>query len=219
VNVPRDHCIRCGECCLSSSPTLHTEDLDLLREGIIKKGDLYTVRKGELIRNNIHGRLELASREMIKVRERLEKEGGCIFYVHEERKCTIYERRPVQCVALKCWDTSEFMEVYPREKPCRRDVIEDPLLMAFADKHEERCNYSHLHRYARAIELAGESAVEGILELLRYDFHMRRFLAENLHLNRNEADLLLGRPLTETIGMFGLKVVQKGEKEFFLTII
>lgn len=158
MNVPREHCIRCGECCLSSSPTLHIQDLDLLKEGVIKRCDLYTVRKGELIRNNIDGRLEQASREMIKVKERLEKKGGCILYVHEER-----------------------------------------------------CNYSHLHRHVKAIELVGESAVESILELLRYDFHMREFLEENLHLNRDETDLLLGRPLTETIGMFGLKVVQKGE--------
>lgn len=215
----RDHCIRCGDCCLSSSPTLQIQDLDLIRKGILKWSDLYAVRRGELVRNNIRGRLELASREMIKVKERLgEQEGACILYVHEQRECTIYEQRPAQCVALKCWDASEFLRVFRGRKPFRKDIIDDPLLMALVEKHEERCSYALLHGHVKAIEVVGESAVDGILELLRYDFHMRKFLLENLHLNRDEMDLIFGRPLMETITMFGLKVVREGNGEFFLTM-
>ena len=120
----RTHCIRCGECCLDSSPTLQTEDLLLLSRGPIKRSDLYTIRVGELVRDNIKGKLRITDKEIIKVRER-GNGGGCIFYDHAEKRCTIYEQRPIQCVALRCWDESEFLRVYARPKADRREIFRD----------------------------------------------------------------------------------------------
>ena len=55
---PRDHCIRCGECCLRSSPSLQITDAPLVYEGPIKRVDLYTIRVGELVQNNIRDELK-----------------------------------------------------------------------------------------------------------------------------------------------------------------
>ena len=74
----RTHCIRCGECCLSSSPTLHEKDLALVVGGSIRLEHLYTIRRGELVRDNVQGRLVPADQEMIKVRE---KKGSCVFFI------------------------------------------------------------------------------------------------------------------------------------------
>lgn len=89
---PRDHCIRCGECCLRSSPSLQITDAPLVYESVIKRSDLYSVRVGELVQDNIRDELKVTDTELIKVREK-ESGGGCIFYDDAEKKCTIYGHR------------------------------------------------------------------------------------------------------------------------------
>ena len=137
---PRTHCIRCGECCLKSSPTLQTKDLPLLVGGSIRLAHLYTIRKGELVRDNVRGRLVPADQEMIKVRD---NRGSCVFYVGEEKACNIYENRPAQCASLKCWDTAEFMELFQSPKLHRQDVVEDGVLQGLLEEQEKRKHYSH----------------------------------------------------------------------------
>jgi Fe-S-cluster containining protein len=210
----RTHCVRCGECCLKSSPTLHVRDLDLVAGGSLPREVLYTVRKGELVRDNIHDRIVPAEQEMIKVRE---KEGGCIFYAGEERACSIYENRPSQCASLKCWDTGEFMELYRSPKLRRHDVIEDGVLLGLIEEQDKRCSYATLYDHVCRIAKDGEKAVEAILELMKFDFHIRPFLSQKLGLRLEEMDFFFGRPLTETIIMFSLKVARQPDGGFLLT--
>jgi Fe-S-cluster containining protein len=211
---PKTHCIRCGECCIKSSPTLHTRDLDLVAGGYLQREVLYTVRKGELMRDNIHHRIIPVDQDMIKVRE---KKGGCIFYAGEERACSIYETRPSQCASLKCWDTGEFMELYRSPKLQRQDVIEDGVLLGLIEEQEKRCGYATLYDHVCRISKDGEKAVQAILDLLRFDFHLRPFLSQKLGLRIEEMDFFFGRPLTETIVMFGLKVEHLPDGGFLLT--
>jgi Fe-S-cluster containining protein len=210
----RTHCIRCGECCLKSSPTLHVEDLALVGDGFLRAEHLYCIRKGELVRDNVRGGIVPVDQEMIKVRE---KKGSCIFYTGEEKACTIYENRPAQCASLKCWDPSEFMELYQSPKLRRQDLIENGVLLGLIEEHERRCSYTLLHDDARQISSEGDNAVEKILELLKFDFHLRPFLAQKLELRLEEMDFFFGRPLTETIVMFGLKVERQQDGGFLLT--
>ena len=214
----RTHCIRCGECCLNSSPTLQVKDLPLVYEGRIKRGDLYTIRVGELVRDNIKGKLKVTDKEIIKVRER-EKGGGCIFYDDSKKACTIYEQRPIQCVALKCWDESEFLRVYAMPKAARRDIIRDKNLLRLIDEHEKRCAYAQLDNCVKKIKSDGEKAVENILQILKFDHDIRCLIPERLSVDSDEMDLILGRPLTKTIAMFGLKVVREPDGSFFLTLL
>jgi hypothetical protein len=69
------------------------------------------------------------------------------------------------------------------------------------------------------IESEGEEAVEQILDLLKFDYHLRPFVADKLALNPEEMDFFFGRPLTETITMFGLQVVREPGGSFTLTKI
>jgi hypothetical protein len=151
---------------------------------------------------------------MIKVRE---KNGSCVFYTAVEKACTIYQDRPAQCAALKCWDTAEFMEIYQSPKLQRRDVIEDGVLLGLIEEHEKRCSYTGLHAHVCRIPEEGDKAVERILELLKFDFHLRPFLSQKLELRMEEMDFFFGRPLTETIVMFGLKVERQEDGGFLLT--
>ncbi|MBC8466244.1 MAG: YkgJ family cysteine cluster protein [Deltaproteobacteria bacterium] len=215
---PRDHCIRCGECCLRSSPSLQIADAPLVYESVIKRSDLYSVRVGELVQDNIRDELKITDTELIKVREK-EFGGGCIFYDDAEKACTIYGHRPAQCKALACWDESEFMRVYAEPKAGRKEIIRDQTLLRLIDEHEKRCAYAQLERYVKKIESDGEKAVENILQILKFDHDIRLLIPERLDTDSDEIDLVLGRPLTKTIAMFGLKIVREPDGSFLLTLL
>jgi Fe-S-cluster containining protein len=193
------------------------EDLPLIKEEFIRRRDLFTIRKGELIRDNVNENLLVSQVELIKMRERKGGVGGCIFYDDTRKACTIYEHRPVQCSTFKCWDTEDFDRVYGGPKLTRREVVQGEVLLGMLEEHERRCSYSVLEKCVKQIESEGEKAVEKILDLLRFDFHLRPFISEKLGLSAEETDFLFGRPLSDTITMFGLKVVREQDGSFLLT--
>jgi Fe-S-cluster containining protein len=213
----RTHCIRCGECCIASSPTLQLADVSLVKEGGVEKKDLYTIRKGELVRDNVHREMAFAQTEMIKIRER-EPAGGCVYYDQQGKACRIYEYRPSQCAALTCWDLSGYMEVYNRPKAGRTDLIADGVVRELVAEHERRCSYALVENHVRQIEEMGEPPVQELLELLKFDYHLRPFAADRLGLPLDEMDLVFGRPLIDTIRMFGLQVVREPDGPFLLTV-
>ncbi|MBW1771841.1 MAG: YkgJ family cysteine cluster protein [Deltaproteobacteria bacterium] len=211
----RDHCIRCGECCHKSSPTLHVEDLFLVKKGLVKRNHLYTIRKGEAVHDNVKGCVVNARIEMIKVREG--EEGGCIFFEENGCACAIYENRPVQCSALQCWDTRDFLEVYEGPKLDRHSAVDNEILMGLIEGHEKRCAYETLEGQIRKIPAEGDKAIEEVLRMLQFDFELRPMVVEKLGLLPEEVDFFFGRPLVDTIGMFGLKVVREPDGSFLLT--
>lgn len=215
ASVTQTHCLRCGECCLKASPTLQYKDLNLIKRGVIGRKDLFTIRKGELVRDNIAENLVIAGEEMIKLRER--EAGGCVFYDAAEKACQIYEERPLQCSALKCWDSGEFMKVYKGPKLHRGDVVEGTLLQDLITEHEMRCSYERFEGCVKEIEGEGEKAVQKIIDLLNFDFQLRPFISDRLKIDPEEMAFLFGRPLIDTIPMFGLKVSREADGTFFLS--
>lgn len=208
---PRDHCIRCGTCCRSGSPTLHVEDVDIVRNGIIGLEDLYTIRRGEVVRDNVHGGLALVGTERIKVREREEPPyaGACIFYHHPERACTIYEHRPAQCAALECWDQTAFLEVYDRPRAERKHLIEDARVLSFMAEHEERCGLPRVDRAVKRVAAQEPGAVDGLIGVLQEDHRMRQRAVQEFGVPEAAVNLLLGRPLTQVLHQFGLQVKER----------
>jgi len=197
---------------------LQIADVSLIYDGFIERGNLYTIRLGELVRDNIRGELRVTDKEIIKIKEK--KDGkGCIYYDENAKTCTIYEYRPIQCKALACWDESEFMRVYARPKVDRRDIIRDKIVLGLMNEHDKRCSYSELDKCVRQIKKEGEEAVGKILEILRFDHHIRAFTSKKLGIDLSEMGFLFGRPLTQTITMFGLKVIKSSDGSFFLTVL
>jgi len=214
MNERRDSCIRCGDCCRGSSPSLQVADIPLITKGHLERRNLFTIRPGEIVRDNIYEELRPAGREIIKVRE---KDGACIFHDEEGKGCRIYAHRPVQCGALECWDSKKFMEVYSGPKASREHVIRDAVLLGLIKEHERRCGYARLEHLVRQIESEGERAVVEILELLKFDHHLRPFVAKKRGVDPDETDLIFGRPLVDTISQFGLRVIQQADGSFLLT--
>lgn len=213
-----DQCIRCGECCLKSSPTLLKADLHLVKKKRIKLNEIYTLRRGELVTDNINEEPVFAETELIKVAEKNGIKGGCIFYSDPDKSCSIYTHRPSQCAALKCWDTKEFMNVYKKPKLERADIIEDGVLLGLIEEHEKRCSYSLIEGYVKKIQDLGETVLEKILNIIKFDHQIRPFVSQKRGLNLNRMNLYFGRPLTETITMFGLQILREPDGSFLLTI-
>jgi Fe-S-cluster containining protein len=192
------------------------EDLPLLETGIIPRKALFTIRKGEAVWDNIELRATVADREMIKIREREEGGKGCLFYDEAGKACTIYLHRPAQCSAMKCWDSSDFLKVHRSPKLERVHILSGGALTLIAE-HEKRCAYSTLNDLVARIRNEGEDPVHEILNMLRFDFHLRPLASNKLGIDGSEMDFLFGRPLIRTIRRHGLKVVQESEGGFLLT--
>lgn len=186
----RTSCIRCGECCRSGGPALHREDLELLKTGVISSSDLITFRAGEIVHDQPSGGLAALESEIVKVRG----EGRtrvCVFYDPAEASCEIYENRPLECRALKCWDTAEIEAVYAVERIARADIL-GPGAMQIVEEHERQCPAG------RAVELARAGGGMDLDEMLRYDKAMRETLLER-GASAEELEFLLGRSLNVVV--------------------
>ncbi|MDY6953998.1 MAG: YkgJ family cysteine cluster protein [Thermodesulfobacteriota bacterium] len=214
---PRDHCIRCGTCCLKGGPSLHKEDAGLFTKGILKRAHVYTLRRGEVVRD-IDDTLKVLEEEMIKIKGQDEGCWTCLFYNEQQQACKIYGDRPMECRALKCWDLREFKEAMASPHLQRRHLI-DPEngILKIIGAHEQKCAYATLESAVK--QLRGpdsHGAVETILDLLQYDECMRPLLTEKLEVPSRAMDFYFGRPLRTTIKMFGLSVKEQGDS-FVLT--
>lgn len=208
---PRTHCIRCGTCCMKGGPTLHWEDAALFKNGILKISCVYTIRKGEMVYDNIRESFFILQEEIIKIKGK-DNKWTCMFYNDDQKACTIYQHRPIECRLLKCWDTRELEGIFLKKLLQRKHLIspDDPILEILA-AHERRCSYVLLEQSVKILgSQDSENAVKKVLDLLQYDYYFRPFIVEKLKMGQEEIDFLFGRPLVTTISMFGLQVEQKG---------
>lgn len=217
IDTERIHCTRCGECCLAAGPSLQKSDVPLFFNQVLDGAHLYTIRKGELIRDNINDALKFTDLEIIKLRDR-ETGKGCILYDEGQKACTIYADRPSQCRAFACWDDGKFKQVFSGPKADREDMIKDPSLLRLISAHEAACNYETISRHVKQIQQQGEAAIQKVLKIFQYDQKIRQLTHENLAIDPREMNLLYGRPLTETIHMFGLTVKQEADGSLLLTV-
>lgn len=205
-------CRRCGRCCEKGGPALHRRDRDLVESGILPLRTLFTIRRGERVRDNVRGTLEPAEEEMVKIRGQ-GREWCCFFYDADLRGCTVYEHRPLECRVLQCTDPRELTAVYRTERLHRRDLLQaHPPLLELVEDHDRRCDYRRLAKLRARLAETGVRGREAskILDMVNYDHHLRRVLAENGGVDPEQLDFLLGRPMRETLPGFGIRV-RKGE--------
>jgi Fe-S-cluster containining protein len=205
----RPYCVRCGECCLHGSPSLHVEDLPLIDKGIFSPQDLYTLRKGERVRLNLEGQVGVAEQEVIKIKEKSEN-GQCIFYRERNRECAIYEHRPLQCQLQACWDPEPLKQLLDQEKLTRRHVFkDDEAILKMIQAHDERCFPEQLDAAFRKIgQSDDETALNQVLAMLRYDMAFRTVLKEKGGMQEKELDFFFGRPLQKIVQAYGVRVNQ-----------
>lgn len=217
VYASRPYCLRCGECCRRVSPSLHNEDLELFTGGVLHYSDIYTLRKGEPVLNNIKGNLDNLSQELVKVKEDPET-GQCVFYDAEGKGCRIYDHRPVQCRTQECWNPQALERLWDRDKLTRRQLLKnDTELSDLLEIHEQRCSTEKLDSVIKEFWETGEaSALDPVMDMLSQDVIIRTFFIGKMGRTEEELDLLLGRPLAKIVESYKLKVEQDKDGTYHL---
>lgn len=232
-------CKRCGECCRLGGPVLHGSDLSLLdpfdapaREGTaFGLADLVTLRPGELVRDDVIGTLTPLEGECVKIAPPPGRtDWQCRFLIRipdavpgRDAGCAVYERRPAQCRALDCSDTRRIAALYGHDRATRRDVLRAvgaPEEWAeLFPAYEETCAYARVAPLAKLVmppinpgTPAEKEATEALLETVRYDISFRTLCVERANIPESCLPFLLGRPLSETLDMFGLALTRNNKR-------
>lgn len=194
---------------------MHREDRGLFDQGALSLAQVYTLRRGEMVRD-LDDRLVPLDREIIKIKGQA---GGCtcLFFQDAQKKCRIYPDRPVECAALKCWDPLGLRQAMKHPYLKRQDLLgrEGPLAQ-IVRAHDGRCSYQAVEAAVKTLDGAdARKAANHILELVSYDDFVRSFVRDRLNIDTGATDFLFGRALRITIRrMYGLEVQQKGDTLF-----
>jgi Fe-S-cluster containining protein len=204
---PISECRRCGTCCRKGGPSFHLADKALIEKGVIHSKYLYTIRKGEVAYDNVRQCLEPVSSDVIKLKGK-GKSWTCILFDEKENACTIYDSRPIECRALKCWDTKALEDLYAQKRLKREDLIADiEGLWGLIKDHQARCNYETIQKLAIAINRdRGGEARQKLAEIIQFDIEIRKLVVSRGGLDMEMLDFLFGRPLKQTLKNFGLNV-------------
>ncbi|MBP8645923.1 MAG: YkgJ family cysteine cluster protein [Syntrophobacteraceae bacterium] len=199
-------CVRCGECCRRSTPSLHLADLELLREGKIPWEKLYTIRRGEPVRAPDEDKLFHLLDERVKIREK-PGTSQCIFLDTESNLCGIYTDRPIQCRAQVCWDPTIAAQFADEPYLTRGDIFQGvELLPDLMAEHDRRCAFGKLREAFRRLEETHGQSVDEVLELLSYESHFRDFFSKQLSIPPDMLPLVFGRSFAHLVVLFGFRV-------------
>lgn len=216
ISPDRYHCRRCGTCCCKGGPALHLEDEPLVTSGRIPLKELFTIRQGEPAFDNVRGVVSPAPTDIIKIKGASPTDATCRFLDQDEVACTIYDHRPVECRTLTCWDSHALMEMYDRDRLTRDRLLSKlPGLSDLVAEHQERCSYQDIGKLAEHVKTARDDTREGVeilLAMVRYDQSLRQVTVERTRLDHGLLDFLFGKPLTETLGRFKVKLVRDGDR-------
>jgi len=206
-------CRRCGTCCRKGGPALHTEDIALVRSGVIGIENLFTIRAGERVHDNVRGRVVSLHSEIVKIKGQNDA-WTCLFYDAGTTACRIYRRRPLECRALACWDPSELERIYQQNRITREDLIGSIRgLWDLVQTHESRCSHEKLAEMISKLKISPDPFLTvAIRECIGYDNHLRRLTVEKSGIAPALLDFLFGRPLQETVKMHGITVMKSGNR-------
>lgn len=194
--APAQRCSHCGTCCRNGGPSLHEEDRPLVENGLVHTRQLYTIRKGELARDQIRGGLVRVDSELIKIKGH-GRSWTCLFLDEDSHRCRIYAHRPLECRELECWDTSRIEQVYDRGRLDRRALLSGIQgLWELIEEHERRCGYDRLRNWLQSMN--GSRAQEArarLSESKTFDVELRKLLVARGCVEPGQLDFLLGRPV------------------------
>ncbi len=201
----KQECARCGTCCRKEGPAFHRRDRGLIESGAIQLKDIFTIRKGELARDNVRGELIPTPSDILKIKGR-KGSWTCMFFKEKENACAIYRSRPLECRILKCWDTRELRDIYDKDRLTRKDLLVDVEgTWEIIEDHEKRCSHDEIRRLAEAILAEkNDEDIQALRHIIRYDFHIRDIMTSRAKMDPGMMDFLLGRPLTDTIHTLGV---------------
>lgn len=201
-------CVMCGTCCIKGGPTLHHEDMELIREAVLDLTDLVTLRRGEMAHDPVQEVLTPLSEEIIKIRGK-DSTWTCIFYETEGHTCTMYDQRPAECRVLDCHNPSPLAAMYDQDRISRADLLPEghPLFELIAD-HDAKCDPHGLTQLAKAARHDDVDAYRELVEKITYDREIRRLAVEKGGLPEESLDFFFGRSIEALLANMGVRVRQ-----------
>ena len=202
------HCIRCGTCCIKGGPTLHKEDKKILLEGHISYQHLITIRKGELAFTPLSDKPEPVKQELVKIAGK-GKTWECLFYGKKESSCAIYEKRPLECRLLKCWDTSDILSITGKDTITRADIIsQDDPITKFIERHEKKCSVLMAENLISAVMKKNSDSISlaKLTALVQQDIAIRSKAISEFGLSVETELFYFGRPLFKILRSQGISV-------------
>ena len=162
--------------------------------------------------DNVRQCLQPAGTDIIKIKGK-GNSWTCLFFDEAQAACTIYENRPIECRALKCWDTAELEALYAQKRLKREDLLAHiEGLWDLIKDHQQRCDYDSILALVKDIHSGGtDDARQRLAEIIQFDNEIRKLVVSRGGLDAEMLDFLLGRPLNQTIKNFGLRVMHKGK--------
>jgi Fe-S-cluster containining protein len=203
-----DKCRQCGTCCRKGGPAIHREDKELLENGHIPLNNLFTIRKDEPVYDNVQGCITSALSEIIRVKS-LQGSTTCVFFSSKNNNCNIYNKRPLECRILECWDTREIEEIYNKGRLSRQELFaKAPHINHLIEYHENRCAYQLIKNLIRQLDRdKKKNALKNIRELLSFDNHFRLLAIEKSVCKADTMEILFGLPLQKILPRMGLTCI------------
>jgi Fe-S-cluster containining protein len=215
----KDICLRCGECCVKSSPTLTTADMHLFQNDILHWSEVYTLRRGEKGVSPRTGEVVSIEAERLKLKEHSGTK-HCLYYATNPNRCLIYEQRPEQCREQLCNRSEAERPDTASEFLTREDIFgPHPELWALISAHEQRCAIVQLENLLQNLSEDNAVASEALFDMLHFDHYLRQMLVQEWEIPPGALDFLLGRPLTQLIRQFGLKATMTPDGVFHLEML
>lgn len=213
----RTSCERCGQCCLRDTPVILKDDIELLRDGVIREGELYTVREDQKIRSSIDGEFYYSSLEMIKIKP-IFGSSSCLFFSSQEG-CTIYEKRPTACRLYECWSDNSAITGIERRRLTRQDIFgEIDVLIDAIRRHEEKCSLGKLFDTVKGLREGKQEDFERIVEMILYDNSIRQWAKDRLGVEEEVLPLIFGKPLIELLPLYGV-VIEREEENYTIRLL
>lgn len=211
MNTPASNdttCQRCGTCCLKGGPALHAPDAALFSgPDALELSVIVTFRAGEPAHDQVRGQVLPLGRELLKLRGKPGSQ-ACLFYEPRARACGLYQRRPEECQALSCQDTSALAAMYEKNRLRRSDLLPagHPILAVMAE-HEALVPVARIAPLAELFRAGGQEALDAEAELVRMaraDQAFRKGLAERANIAPEYHDFFFGRGAAALFSAAGL---------------
>lgn len=198
-------CKQCGKCCEQGGPALHTQDIDLLVKKEIPVSSLITLRKGELAHNPKTNQIQGLGVELVKLIGS-GRTWNCVYY-DGEHGCTIYDRRPHACKALKCWDTEEILALVETDTLDRIMILgQNHSMIPIIAEHERICPCDDLEYLRKNYRKLSDAEKKDVERRVRHDLRFRSRIINDFDLKLNEELFYFGRPLFQLLQPLGVKV-------------
>lgn len=204
----QNSCKRCGQCCQQGGAALHSQDLDLISAGKIPLSALITLRKGELAHNPVKGGLHAISCELVKLKG-TGRDWNCYYYDSGSGGCSIYDHRPVACVALKCWDTEEVLAMVEKDTLNRQEILalfDDNPLAPLVAEHERLYPCPDMADLVRMGADLSEKMKRELHKLVNEDVRFRNRVVREFNLKVSEELFYFGRPVFQLLQPLGVRV-------------